>query len=105
MAKVAFLTIGLLKAPYGDPQVQGFVDRVAATLAEAAASDGYLGRINNEEQWSATGVALPQRFRQEEYAARGAATLSLWRDLESVIASSTAVCTPRRLPNATNGQR
>ncbi len=38
MAKLAFMTIGLLHAPTGDPQVQGFVDRIDPNFTSAAAS-------------------------------------------------------------------
>lgn len=89
MAKVAFMTIGLLKEPYGSPHGQGFVDRIEATFAAAESSEGFIGRSTTDEEtgeetwgtWTTPGV-----FQKDEYQDRRPETLSLWHDLESVFA-------------------
>ena len=89
MAKVAFMTIGLLHAPYGDPRVQGFFDRGDANFATAEASPGFMGRSQYDEAteadtWGAS--TQPALFNSEAYLDRTPQTLSVWHDLESVFA-------------------
>lgn len=89
MARVAFMTTGVLHAPGDDPRVQGFVDRTDAVFALAESGDGFLGRdipvgTTGERSWG--DWAAPAIFQKEADAGRMAQTLSLWRDLESVSA-------------------
>ena len=83
MARLAFLTFGLMRAPTGDPAVRGFEIRIAATYERAAESPGFLGSF--AEQPGSGGVAVrPARWADPAYAARSAITMTLWTDLESV---------------------
>ncbi len=83
MARLAFLTFGLMRAPTGDPAVRGFEIRIAATYERAAESPGFLGSF--AEQPGSGGVAVrPARWAAPAYAARSAITMTLWTDLESV---------------------
>ena len=50
MSKVAFMTIGLLKAPRGDEQVQGFFDRSPAIISGAEVSPGFIARSFYDER-------------------------------------------------------
>jgi hypothetical protein len=89
MARLAFMTIGVLHAPMDDPRVQGFVDRIDVIFAAAGSSDGFVGQsvpdeATGEESWGP--LVTPTHFQKEEYLDRTAATLSLWNDLESVFA-------------------
>src|SRR5512145_1112259 len=87
MARLAFMTSGVLLAPYGDPRVQGLADRTPAAFAAAEASVGFIARwyedaaaeANTWGEWAA-----PAIFRGAAYQDRVSQTLSLWRDLESV---------------------
>lgn len=89
MPRIAFMTIGLLHAPSGDPRVQGFIERIDTVYASAEASDGFLDRSRTDEL---TGMSswgerhFPHIFQKDEYLDRRPATLSLWSDLESVFA-------------------
>lgn len=88
MAKLAFMTTGLLHEPFGAPSMQGFEDRTPPTFAVAEKSEGFLARSGYEAEdelvWGAR--ETPTVFGREDYEARGADTLSLWQDLESVFA-------------------
>ena len=80
MAKVAFLTTGILHAPYGDPKVRGFEERIDAVFAGAERCTGFLGFPEP------FGDETPIMFRTPEYAHRYATTITTWQDLESVFA-------------------
>ena len=87
MAHVALMTIGLLRAPWGDPLVRGFEDRIEAIFAAAAGSPGFVVRIG------ASGVdagpeVVPEPFTASAAEDRIAQTCSLWRDAESAFAFS-----------------
>ena len=89
MARVAFMTIALLHAPYGDPRVLGFKKRIDANYAAAEASEGFIARSTFDEKigehsWGA--IAIPTIFQKEAINERLITTLSLWLDLESVFA-------------------
>ena len=88
MANVALMTIGLLRAPWGDPVVRGFEERVDETFATAAASPGFVVNVDvMDDQGFRSGV-FPPPFADPERANRVAATLSVWRDAESAFAFS-----------------
>src|SRR5262249_32020019 len=89
MAKIAFMTIGLLHEPYDSLRVKGFIDRIDAVFDVADTSEGFMRRCPHVEceaqlawgQWT-----IPTVFQSEATPNRVASTLSLWHDLESVFA-------------------
>ena len=88
-ARIAFFTLGVLKAPIGDEVVQGFVDRLAPVYAAAEGSAGFFARsIRNVQTWEHSWgpVLAPTCVPADCGLNRLAMTLSLWRDLESVAA-------------------
>lgn len=88
--KLAFLTVGVLHEPVGNPRVQGFVDRVASVYAAADGSAGFLARsIRDVDTWKHSWgeIVLPKCYPEFE-SDQIAMTLSLWHDLESVAAFS-----------------
>ena len=48
MPLLAFTTFAILRAPYGDAQVQGFFDRLPATFGAADASEGFVDRSSRD---------------------------------------------------------
>jgi len=49
MAVIAFTTFAIMKAPYGNPEVQGFEDLTPAAFLQAEQSPGFIAR-----QWKST---------------------------------------------------
>lgn len=88
MARLALMTFGILKGPYADPQVQGFVERIDAVFAAADTAPGFVDRVPQVAAGADHGWMPPARFAGPAFEARIAATLSLWEDLESAIAFS-----------------
>lgn len=88
MARLALMTFGILKGPYDDPQVQGFVERIDTVFATADAAPGFITRVPRIVSGSDQGWAPPARFAEPAYDELIAATLSLWQDVESAIAFS-----------------
>ena len=91
--KLAFMTLGILRKPFGNAEVQGFVDRVPGVYGAADASDGFHARSIRDlktylHSWGE--VSLPEWYpgREEAVHDQVAVTLSLWEDLESVAAFS-----------------
>lgn len=85
MPHVAFITFGIVKAPYGHPAVQGFVDRGDAVVAVATTHHGLLeGHYETDD--TSIGAYVTPRFVTAELVGREAQTVSLWTDLESVFA-------------------
>ncbi len=91
--KLAFMTLGILRKPFGHADVQGFVDRVPGVYGAADASEGFHARSIRDlntylHSWGDT--SLPGWFPGAEEADHDqvAVTLSLWADLESVAAFS-----------------
>jgi Domain of unknown function (DUF3291) len=89
MARLAFMTMVLLKAPREDPLVAGFMGRIAGAFAEAENAPGFIDRSRPDPStglydWGARGV--PSTFPEEQPGDRLVHTLSLWRDLESAAA-------------------
>lgn len=90
MAKLAFMTIGVLHEPMGHPRVQGFMDRFEAVFASAEGSDGFIDRSRRTEypagahSWGP--IVAPKCHAQIDDPMRLPSTLSLWDDLESVAA-------------------
>lgn len=87
--RIAFFTLGVLKAPVGDPAVQGFVDRIGDVYAAAEGSSGFFDRsIRDLKTWEHSWgpVLAPACIPEGLALTQLAMTLSLWRDLESVAA-------------------
>ena len=88
--QLAFMTLGILRKPFGHADVQGFVDRIPGVYAQMDASQGFHARSIRDlgtylhswgdttlPAWYPKGGAVPEQV---------AVTLSLWADLESVAA-------------------
>jgi hypothetical protein len=91
-AKLAFMTVGVMREPVGHAQVQGFIDRAPGVYAAADRSDGFHARsIRDYGTWlhSWGEMELPDCYPMPSGGmAQTAMTLSLWSDLESVAAFS-----------------
>lgn len=86
MALVALTTFAVLRAPVGDPQVQGFFDRLPGTFGAADRYEGFVARSHRDpvtlkHSW---GDPVMPRFHDPARHAGVVFTLSLWRSLESV---------------------
>ena len=90
MSHLALMTIGRLLAPWGDPIVRGFEERIDETFATAAASPGFVARIGAVERGAVDGgpQVVPPAFAGPENEDRIARTCSVWRDAESAFAFS-----------------
>ncbi len=97
MPHLALMTIGRLLAPWGDPIVRGFEERIDETFATAAKSPGFVALIGSEErgdgeveQGALDGgpQVVPPAFADPEVQDRIATTLSVWSDAESAFAFS-----------------
>jgi hypothetical protein len=87
--KLAFMTIGILNEPFGQPGSQGFVDRVPGAFAAADVSHGFVARsirdmTTYQRSWGE--LKIPQAFAAIDDPLRLPSTLSIWDDLESVAA-------------------
>jgi hypothetical protein len=88
-SKLAFMTVGILREPVGQAQVQGFIDRIPNVYQAVDTSDGFHARsIRDVGTWlhSWGEVELPACFPTPPSKEQIAMTLSLWQDLESVAA-------------------
>jgi hypothetical protein len=90
MPLAALTTFAILRAPIGDPLVQGFFDRLGDTFG---AADGFEGFVDRSRRDPATlrqtwGDPVSPRFHDPARHAGVAFTLSRWRSLESVHAFS-----------------
>lgn len=88
MLRVAMFTFGILREASEHPQMQGFFDRDPHVFAAAEQSDGFIARSGYEGDdgppiWGEK--AYPRFFDgiDDDWTP---ATLTLWEDLESVIA-------------------
>ena len=90
MTHLALMTIGRLVAPWGDPLVRGFEERIDETFATAARSPGFVTRIGAVERGARDGgpQVVPAVFADAESEDRIAMTCSVWRDAESAFAFS-----------------
>ena len=79
MPRIAFYTFGILYEKEGHPLVQGFYDRVDKVFDVAKKTEGFIAL--SDGSWGE--YASPKYFNPEKHAEE-AATLSLWKDLESV---------------------
>ncbi len=79
MARLAFANIAILRQPFGDPQVRGFEKRINSVFEVAKDSHGFVALHDNPAN-------IPDMFRAPEFAGRVAQNLSVWQNLESVMA-------------------
>lgn len=97
MAVIAFTTFAIMKAPYGNPEVQGFEDLTPAAFLQAEQSPGFIARAveiddrteltNFERDWGAWGAFKVPRFYDggfETVSDTRASTLSLWESIAAV---------------------
>jgi hypothetical protein len=90
MARLAFMTFGVLHEPRSHPRSKGFVDRIPATYAAAERSEGFVDRsyLDPDTGRHSWGDSVCPSFVSRDLLPRLAHTFSLWRDLESVYAYS-----------------
>ena len=89
MTKLAFLTIGILQAPYYEPQIAPLGELLDPVWATAEASSGFVALSKQEERsgdriWGP--LTVPALFQKEALEMRLLTVLSLWENLESVFA-------------------
>jgi heme-degrading monooxygenase HmoA len=89
MPRIAFMTMGILQASTSVPLVQGYLSRIEANFNAAEGSRGYIDHSRylpelDDYDWG--GLQIPVMFQSNELKDRRLMTLSLWRDLESVMA-------------------
>src|SRR5690348_10264223 len=95
MARLGFMTFGILQAPYGDPLVQGFMEATADVFEEAKRSVGYICHAVKPEPtkpsfgqvYGEFGEFIMPRFYKggtQQGELTQAATLSLWERIEAV---------------------
>ncbi|HAA74417.1 TPA: hypothetical protein DCE37_04760 [Candidatus Latescibacteria bacterium] len=81
MARLGFMTYGILKAGFGDPSVQGFVDRIA-NIFDVAKEPEDLSIVRG--QVGLTGApGFPPRF-SDGFEKRTVGRLSIWEDIDAV---------------------
>lgn len=83
--RLSFFTFGILRGPWGDPKVQGFLDRVPDIFDTAEGADGFVDRSRparegDADRWGEQEVPKFAEGR-EDCAAQ---TLSVWEDVEPV---------------------
>jgi heme-degrading monooxygenase HmoA len=89
--RVAFMTLGVLKKPVGQAEVQGFIDRLASVYTAADGSTGFFERsVRDVKTWEHSWgpVVRPACAPAELPLEQLAMTLSLWESLEAVAAYS-----------------
>jgi hypothetical protein len=90
MARVAFMTFGVLHEPRAHLLSKGFIDRIPANYEVAERSEGFIDRSHldpdtGQHSW---GELVCPRFLAEELHPNVARTLTLWQSVESVLAFS-----------------
>jgi hypothetical protein len=92
VARLAFMTFGVLYESRAHARSKGFIDRIPAAYEQAERSEGFIARSDLDPQTGlhTWGPLVCPRFLPEELHPNVARTLSLWRSLESVFAFSYA---------------
>lgn len=88
--RLALYNFGLHVGPEGDPRVEGFILREPANFEAAARSSGFVGRsgyrgVPGPKSW---GVQVFPRFIEGSGFDSGPSSLSVWDDIESLMAFS-----------------
>jgi len=101
---LAMYNFGLHVASYDAPEVQGFIRREPLNFAAAESASGFVGRSGYDgepgpESW---GVQVFPRFIEGSGFDSGPSSLSLWQDIESLMAFSYAGVHAEALKNARN---
>jgi hypothetical protein len=89
MPRLAFMTIGILYEPFGQPRSQGFVDRIPGVFDAADKSSGFVARSKRDMetyQRSWGELEIPVSYEHIGDVLRLPSTMSIWEDLESVAA-------------------
>ncbi len=86
--KLAFMTVGILHDSFGTPKVQGFVDRIPGVYDAADSGDGFHARSDRDlvtfsHSW---GERIAPKCLGALDTSQYATSLSLWNDIESVMA-------------------
>ena len=89
-SRLAIYNFGLHAGPEGDPRVEGFVLREPANFEAAARASGFLGRsgyrgVPGPRSW---GQQVFPRFIEGSGFDSAPSSLSLWTDIESLMAFS-----------------
>jgi hypothetical protein len=90
MKRLALYNFGIHVAPYDSPAVEGFRLREALNFEAAARAEGFLGRSGypGEEGPASWGEQVFPRYLDGSGFTTGPSSLSLWRDIESLMAFS-----------------
>ncbi|MEM5470446.1 DUF3291 domain-containing protein [Hoeflea sp. AS60] len=101
---LAMYNFGLHVAPYDAPEVQGFLRREPLNFAAAEKASGFVGRSGYDDEpgplsW---GVQVFPRFIKGSGFDSGPSSLSLWEDVESLMAFSYSGVHAEALKNARN---
>ncbi|AYG60678.1 DUF3291 domain-containing protein [Rhizobium jaguaris] len=85
---LAMYNFGLHVAPYDSPAVEGFLLREAANFEAAARAQGFIGRsgYDGEPDLPCWGKQVFPRFIEGSGFATAPSSLSLWADIESLMA-------------------
>jgi hypothetical protein len=99
---LAIYNFGLHVAPYGDPAVEGFIKRESLNFEAAIRAEGYIGRsgYDGEPGPASWGLQTFPRFIDGSGFTSGPSSLSLWADLESLMAFSYTGVHAEALRNA-----
>jgi hypothetical protein len=92
VARIAFMTFGVLYEPRTHSRSKGFINRIPATYEVAERSEGFIDRshLDPDTGRHSWGELVCPRFLPDELHPNVARTLTLWRSLESVFAFSYA---------------
>jgi hypothetical protein len=102
--RLAMYNFGLHVGPYDAPEVQGFLRREPANFAAAERAAGFVGRSGypGEPGPHSWGPQVFPRFIQGSGFESAPSSLSLWRDIESLMAFTYAGVHADALKNARN---
>ena len=92
VARIAFMTFGVLYEARTHPRSKGFIDRIPAIYEVAERSEGFIARshLDPDTGRHSWGDLVCPRFLPDDLHPHVARTLTLWRSLESVFAFSYA---------------
>lgn len=102
--QLGMYNFGLHVAPYDAPEVQGFLRREPLNFAAAERASGFVARSGYEgepgpKSW---GIQVFPRFIEGSGHDSGPSSLSVWADIESLVAFSYAGVHAEALKNARN---